>query len=507
MQIRNLFRAVRPFISAVAVIFTAAALVFAIYYTQLGLEWATFLAGVLMAAILAEAARVSRSEWITLRRTAQLALVKDKLEREKHLRKNAEDAIFASKSRLHLIDELLPTMIAFVDLEGHLQYHNRALIDWLRMRPEIIHGKHMSEVLGAEVYQESATAIRQSLDGHPVRYERLQKMPDGAIYRLFIEHIPQFGEDGKVTGFYMLMNGIASPNDARPSDQIEPSPITHSIVETEIPVNFHDENASQNLFIDTLSEQVSRQKDAKQIMSAIENDKFCLFCQQIIPIATGSTEVEYNEILVRLIEEEENMMPPGAFFPLIEKYGLMLNLDRWVVEHVAEWTAHHLSAEKNQKNSIFFINVSGLTIADPGFPEFLKLTLLEHGIPGTALCFEIPDTELALKASVVAEFARQVKRCGCLVAISGFGRDGILFDRIRGFRVDFLKIDGNIVFNILRNPVDLAKITAINKVAKSIGVKTIAELVESEATIARLKEIGIDFAQGFEISRPRPLAG
>lgn len=140
MQIRNLFRAVRPFISAVAVIFTAAALVFAIYYTQLGLEWATFLAGVLMAAILAEAARVSRSEWITLRRTAQLALVKDKLEREKHLRKNAEEAISASKSRLHLIDELLPTMIAFVDLEGYLRYHNRALLDWLHMRPEKIHG-------------------------------------------------------------------------------------------------------------------------------------------------------------------------------------------------------------------------------------------------------------------------------------------------------------------------------------------------------------------------------
>lgn len=506
MQIRNLFHAVRPFISAVAVIFTAAVLVFAIYYTQLGLQWATFLAGVLMAAILAEAARVSRSEWITMRRTAQLALVKDKLEHEKILRKRADDTISASKSRLHLIDELLPTMIALVDIEGYLQYHNRALMDWLHIQPEKIRGKHMSEVLGADVYQESATAIRQSLDGHPIRYERIQKMPDGAIYRLFVEHIPQFGEDGKVTGFYMLMNDITSPGDVRPSVRIEPGTTAHRIVETET-VAFHDENTSQDLFIDALSEQVSSQKDARQIMSAIENDKFCLFCQQIIPIAIDANEVEYNEILVRLIEEEENMMPPGAFFPLIEKYGLMLNLDRWVVQHVAEWFTHQIPSDKNQKNTIFFINVSSLTIADPGFPEFLKLTLLEHGISGAALCFEIPDTELFLSASVVAEFARQVKRCGCLVAISGFGRDGISFDRIRGFRVDFLKIDGNIVFNILRNPVDLAKLTAINRVAKNIGVKTIAELVESEATIAKLKEIGIDFAQGFEVSKPRPLAG
>ena len=131
---------------------------------------------------------------------------------------------------------------------------------------------------------------------------------------------------------------------------------------------------------------------------------------------------------------------------------------------------------------------------------------MEYGVPGALLCFEIPNSELVQKQVRVAEFAQRVRQCGSLVAISGFGHDRISFDLIRGFRVEFLKIDGNIIFNILRDPVELAKITAINRVAKLIGVKTIAELVENEETIAKLREVGVDFAQGFGISRPRPLA-
>ena len=154
---------------------------------------------------------------------------------------------------------------------------------------------------------------------------------------------------------------------------------------------------------------------------------------------------------------------------------------------------------------MYFINVSGATMADPGFPEFLKLTLLEYNIPASALCFEIPDSELAMKTAEVAEFARQVRQSGCRVALSGFGRDKVLFDLIRGFQVEFLKIDGSMVLEILRDPVKLAKLTAISRVAKKIGVQTIAELVENEETVAILRKIGIDFAQGFGISRPRTL--
>jgi len=506
MQTRKIFHAVRPFVSALAVIATAAVLIFTIYFTQLGLQWTTFLAGILVAAILAEATRVSHAEWVAMRRTAQLTAVKDKLDRETQLRKKAEEMIAASKPRLHLIDEVLPTMVAFIDIEGRCQYHNRAFMDWLRLRPEQIHGRHMREVLGVNIYQETATAVRQSLDGHSVHYERTQKMPDGAVYRLSVEHIPQLGEDGRVTGFHMLMNDITSPSDAHMSGQLESKEPTHADNDADMRASIPDGKASQAMFVDSFSAQISGQEDASRIMAAIEKGNFRLFCQLITPLTVDSGEAEHYEILVRLIEEEENMMPPGAFFPLAEKYGLMPHLDRWVVQHVTEWASRQSPPGEKRNNSMFFINVSGATIGDPGFPEFLQLTLLEHGVPGAALCFEIPDSELALRASVVAEFARRVRQCGCRVAISGFGRERVLFNLIRGFQVEFLKIDGSIIFDVLRDPVDLAKITAINRVAKKIGVKTVAELVESEETIAKLREIGIDFAQGFGISRPRPLS-
>jgi PAS domain S-box-containing protein len=487
MHRRKIFRAVRPFISVLAVIATAAVLVSAIYFTELGTQWITFLTGILFAAILAETTRRSRAETIVMRRTAQLSAVKTKLERESQLRKLAEQTVAAGKPRLHLVDEVLPTMVALVDREGLCRYHNRAFMDWLRLRPEQINGRHMREVLGARVYQETATAVRQSLDGHALHYERTQKMPDGALFRLSVEHLPQFGEDGKVTGFYMLINDITEPDDVR----------------TQAPP---ESSAGQNMFVDAYSEQITAQHDANLIRKAIEHGEFSLLCQLITPLSADSGGAGHYEILVRLMEEEEGMIPPGMFFPLAEKHGLMPHLDRWVVQHIAEWVAHQNPRTEGPASSMYFINVSGATIADPGFPEFLQLTLLEYGVPGSALCFEIPDSELALRTGEVAEFARQVRNYGCRVALSGFGRDQVLFDLIRGFQVEFLKIDGSIILDILRDPVKLAKVTAINRVAKKIGVQTIAELVENEETIAKLKEIGIDFAQGFGISRPRPLA-
>ena len=507
MQVRKIFRAVRPFLSAVAVLATAAALVFAIYFTELGTQWTTFLAGILVAAILAEATRLSRAEWVVLRRTAQLASLKSKFEHEMQLRKIAEEALAASKPRLHLIDEVLPVMVAFIDIEGRCQYHNRAFMDWLHLRPEQIDGRHMREVLGANVYQETATAIRQSLDGHPVHYEWKQQMPDGAIYLLSVEHLPQLGEDGKVTGFFMLIKDITGHSDVHTPARPESTGAEHA--GNDVPASVRDgEVDHRNMLAQSLHEQTADRRDtASQIMAAIKKNEFCLFCQLITPLAVDSGGTEHYEILVRLREEEEGLMPPGEFFPLVEKYGLMPHLDRWVVQHVVEWASRQNSPDEKRARSMFFINVSAATIGDPGFPEFLQLTLLEYGVPGTALCFEIPNSELALRAMAVAEFARQVRQRGCRVAISGFGRERILFDMIRGFQVEFLKIDGSIIFNMLRDPAAIAKAMSISGVAKKIGVKTVAELVESEETIAKLREIGIDFAQGFGISRPRLLAG
>jgi EAL domain-containing protein (putative c-di-GMP-specific phosphodiesterase class I) len=322
---------------------------------------------------------------------------------------------------------------------------------------------------------------------------------------LSVEHIPQYGEDGKVNGFFMLINDITSPGDLIKAG-VDSNTLARANDAAEIHALVHEGMSNQDTFVDSFSEQVSGQTNVRNIKAAIEKGDFSLYCQLITPLTTASGEAEHYEILVRLIEEEEGMMPPGAFFPLAEKYGLMPHLDRWVVQHVTEWASNQNALDEKRKNSLFFINLSSATIGDHSFPEFLQLTLMEYGVPGAALCFEIPNSELTLRPAVIAEFAQRIKQCGCQLAISGFGHDRISFDLIRGFTVEFLKIDGSIIFNILRDPVELAKIIAVSRVAKLIGVKTIAELVENEETIAKLREVGIDFAQGFGISRPRPLA-
>lgn len=497
----KLYRTVKPFLSAMAVICTSTALVFAIYFTELGLQWITFLTGLLVASILAEASRMSHSEWTLLRRTAQLSSAKDRLDRTLRLLKQNEERLTSATSRLNLMDDNISTLVALIDSSGRCSYHNLAFRKWLDLSPEQINGRHLRDILGSKIYAELATAIRQSLDGQPMSYEQTHTMPNGAVYHMLMEHIPQHDKTGKVTGFYLLANALTRRADLSVSAKRESTRIGAS---QDVAGNTGVQPWDQELLIDSSGEQFSEPEDtSKLILAAIENGDFSLLCQLIAPLATGSDEPEHYEILIRLKEEEQNMMPPGAFFPLAEKHGLMPYMDRWVVRHVLQQVILKSQQGTQRKGSICFINVASATIRDPGFPDFLAATLLELGVAGNVLCFEVTSAELALASEAVAEFVRQVRMCGCHVALSGFGRNGVSFDLIRGFQVDFFKIDGSIIFELLRDPSALAKVVAIDRVAKKIGVKTIAEMVEIEEASTILRKHGIDFAQGFGISRPR----
>ena len=491
---RKFFRIVRPYLSALSVIAVAGMLVFTIYFTELSLQWTTFLAGILVAAILAEATRVSKAEWIVMRRTAQLSAMKDRLERETVLRKTAEDKITADKERLHLLDDVLSTMIVLADTNGYCRYHNHAFRKWLQLRPEQINGHHLKEVIGAVAYGEIEFNFKKSLQGKTVRYDRTQTMADGAVYHLSCEHAPQYNEDGKSTGVYIISYDITDLGDVQSSENAD---------------EISQENGNQDMFIDSLFAQIRGENnsaaEAGRVVAALENSAFSLFYQLITPVAADSGNVKHYEILIRLLEEEENMLPPGAFFPMAEKRGLMPHLDRWVVRNVLQLAAGPKSKQLLDDGSIFFLNLAKSTIRDPEFPEFVRQMLEEHGLDGSLLCFEVPNTELAAAKTETAKFIQTIRTHGCRVALDGFGRDDAMFNQIRGFQVEFLKIDSSIILNIHRDPVELAKVAAINRVAKKIGVRTIAEFVENDETMDKLRKIGVDFAQGFGISRPRPL--
>jgi PAS domain S-box-containing protein len=482
----------------------AAVLVSTILYTQENLLWTAFLTGILLASILAEAARASRSEWVLMRRTAQLAAIKDKLGLEAKLRISAEGKIAEVQGRLRLLDEALLTMIVLVDPEGYCRYHNCAFRDWLHLKAELIYGRHLRDLLGSKAYAGIATAVKQSLDGQSVRYEHVQEMPNGAIYRLSVEQIPQFDNTGRVSGFYFLAEDVTRRGDLTLANGLNSGlkiP-AEKIAKTEVKAKISEEH---ELFLDVFGEQISGRHDAgEQFIAAIQGGEFCLYCQLISALPIDSGKTSHYEILIRLMEEESGVIAPGAFFPWAEINGLMPYLDRWVVQHVLEWAVVKKNTGRDA-NSMFFINIAMATIGDPEFPVFLQTILKELALPGSLLCFEVPEQDLAIRGASAAEFIRRVRQCGCRVALSGFGRDGVSFDQIRGFQVDFLKIDGNTILNMLSNPVDLAKVISIDRVAKKIGVQTVAELVESDEITARLNDIGVDFVQGFGISRPRSL--
>jgi PAS domain S-box-containing protein len=215
------FRVIQPLASILAVIITTAALIFAIYFTERDQLWVPFLSGILVASTLAAATRMLHTERIAIRRAEELMNVKIKLDREMQLRKSAEESIATSKSKLILLDEALPIMVALIDINGLCQYYNKRFMNWLLYQPQQIEGRHIREILGIKIYREVATAIRHSLKGHPVLYKRKQKMEDGTIHRLLVEHLPQFDDNGKVSGFYMLINDITTPDNVDILDQLE----------------------------------------------------------------------------------------------------------------------------------------------------------------------------------------------------------------------------------------------------------------------------------------------
>ena len=136
----------------------------------------------------------------------------------------------------------------------------------------------------------------------------------------------------------------------------------------------------------------------------------------------------------------------------------------------------------------------------------MEQQLHKHGLSGEVLCFEITDADLVAHRGDAEEFARCIKKAGCRLALSGFGRDRVSFNVLKNLPLDFIKIDGNLILHVLKNAADLGKVVAINRIARGIGLTTVAEMVEDDVTMGRLREMPVDYGQGFGISRPRPLS-
>lgn len=238
-----------------------------------------------------------------------------------------------------------------------------------------------------------------------------------------------------------------------------------------------------------------------RLRQALDRDELQLYCQPILSLRPPGG-FAMAEVLVRLREEEALLLPPGDFLPVFEHFGMMPELDRWVVSHVVRWLARASSGGLRN----FSINVSVQTIGDPEFPDFIAAELRTMRVPPAALVFEVEESSVLARAESAVQFAAGVKKKGCKVAIDGFGQRSVSFAPLNTLRADFVKVDGSIVRNLLRSSVADQKMKAVVRVGETVGIGVIAECVEEPGILARLGALNVGYAQGFGIARPAPIS-
>lgn len=240
----------------------------------------------------------------------------------------------------------------------------------------------------------------------------------------------------------------------------------------------------------------------EKIQQGLEQNRFCLYGQPIVSI-TDHEEGMHFETLVRYRDDDGHIIPPGAFLPAAERYNLAPALDRWVISHLFEWIA--MKPGFLDELSLCSVNLSGLSMSDETMQAFISEQFSKWTIPAHKICFEVTETAAIANLSHATKFINQLKARGCLFSLDDFGSGLSSFAYLKNLPVDFLKIDGLFVKNILDDKVDLAMVKSINEVGHVMDKKTIAEFVENEQIFNLLNVLGVDYAQGYGIGKPVPL--
>ncbi|MCK4705596.1 MAG: EAL domain-containing protein [Gammaproteobacteria bacterium] len=238
-----------------------------------------------------------------------------------------------------------------------------------------------------------------------------------------------------------------------------------------------------------------------RITEALEEDRFTLYCQSIMPL--NETAPKHVELLIRMLGKDGKVISPMAFIPAAERYNLMQDIDHWVIRSSFA-QIHKLSHDGSTDNVVFNINLSGASLGQENLPLYIRSQLDEYDISAGSICFEITETAAISNFDQAMQLIKNLREIGFLFALDDFGSGLSSFGYLKNMPVDFLKIDGQLIEGIESDPIAYGMVEAIHRVGQIMGIKTIAEYVSNETILEKLRLLGVDYAQGYTISKPQP---
>ncbi|MET0007474.1 MAG: EAL domain-containing protein [Candidatus Thiodiazotropha sp. 6PLUC9] len=259
----------------------------------------------------------------------------------------------------------------------------------------------------------------------------------------------------------------------------------------------------------TYDEEINRQQGEMRLVtkieSAIDQQRFSLLQQSIMSLKSNAIGDEHIELLVRMEDEDGEQIMPGSFIPAAERYNIMHSVDRWVIGEAFRWLSEN--PERLEELGLCAINLSGQSLGETNLHEYILEKLRLYNLPAEKISFEITETAVVSRLDQAARFMSLLKRRGFRFALDDFGTGMSSFAYLKHLPVDYLKIDGSFVRNMLNDPVDRAMVESINHIGHLMGLQTIAEYVENDQILEQLIDIGVDYAQGYGIVQPSPLHG
>ena len=253
-----------------------------------------------------------------------------------------------------------------------------------------------------------------------------------------------------------------------------------------------------------VAERFGQMQWVSRINTAFDEDRFTLYHQKIVPLQQSGDETPISELLVRLIDEQGQLVGPGSFIPAAERFGLIAEIDRWVLATALRRLARNGGAADRQR-PCFTLNISGFSL---GATDFLDQVIQEFeatGVDPAQILFEITETAAIADLTRAQRFLSALRGMGCRFILDDFGKGLSSLGYLKNLPLDFLKIDGGFVRNMTVDPIQTALVASIHEIGDVMGLRTIAESVEDEATLESVRRIGIDYAQGYLLGKPEPL--